>query len=166
MHQDSINFGDKVPRKMCDKSLSLNSTRLKISKFNKPVSQKKIRNLKNRLVWAPSEHNLLKPSGHSPWKFRTASIRITCPSTRKWKKKKFDWLLSCSTAPLCLKTIFFGLDSKMKAQFDWLLSCSSAPPRMEKNIFGFDSKTESDWILTYSTAPLSLENKFWARLEI
>ena len=95
MHQDSINFGDKVPRKMCDKSLSLNSIRLKISKFNKPVSQKKIRNLKNRLVWAPSEHNLLKPSGHSPWKFRTASIRITCPSTRKWKSD----LIGCWTAP-------------------------------------------------------------------
>ena len=137
---------------MCDKSLSLNSTRLKISKFNKPVSQKKIRNLKNHLVWAPSEHNLLKPSGHSPWKFRTASIRITCPSTRKWKKA-FDWLLSCSTAPLCLTTIFFGLDSKTNAQSDWLLSCSSAPPRLEKI---FSGSTRKQNLIGYWPTPQRL----------
>ena len=110
LHQDSINFGGKVPRKMCDKSLSLNSTRLKISKFNKPVNQKKIQNLKNRLIWAPSENNLLKPSGYSPCR-NSELLRITLPKYSK-TKTECDWILSSSTAPPSLSKNNFGLGSK------------------------------------------------------
>ena len=123
---------------MCDKSLSLNSTGLKISKFNKPVSQKKIRNLENRLVWAPSEHNLLIPSGHSPWKFRTASIRITCPSTRKWKVN----LIGCWSAP-------------------------QRPFFKKKQILGSTRNQKQIWLALelLTMAPLSSKIFFWALLE-